>query len=199
MRLTTKTTKWMLFLGLPALLVLAFGCGLDRAPVAQEEETLAPAEGVVLLAFTPEGARAAAKRLQDGRTVSALFDEQGGLLELNEDNGSGGRDDLRVRLEAGRGALTGPVTITMTVYGQTLSTLMLEFAPGGLVFRIPAQLTVDLGWDKVDMPLADLVVWHVHDNGKVEKVPCEVYKLDVDRVRIVTKVPGFSRYAPYEP
>ena len=39
MRLTTKTTKWMLFLGLPALLVLAFGCGLDRAPVAQDDSS----------------------------------------------------------------------------------------------------------------------------------------------------------------
>ena len=38
MRSARKTTKWTLFLGLPALLVLAFGCGLDRAPVAQEEQ-----------------------------------------------------------------------------------------------------------------------------------------------------------------
>jgi len=35
--------KWMLFLGLPALLVLASGCGLDQSPVAPEEEILVPA------------------------------------------------------------------------------------------------------------------------------------------------------------
>ena len=215
-----KWKRWaFLAIGIVTLAGWLPGCGTDQAPVASDGTTVATAEDSrLLLVFSP-GVPSAAKLAEEGRVVSAAFDAQGGQLKLKEHNGPGVRDDLRVKLQAGNGALSVPVTITMTTYGQTLSALVLEFAPGGLVFLDPAELTLDVGIDKVDLSLADLTVWHVHDDGTVEEAVVGLQKQeldddelaesdeeddddsdddadsDKDLVRIKIQIPGFSRFS----
>ena len=207
-----NTTKRFLFLGLLALLVLAFGCGLDRAPVALErEERTSNPDGWVWLSFSPEAARGVAKMAVPpaGRSASRTFTAEGGELEIWDRNGEGIEDDLKVTLTVPEGGLEADETITMTVHGNTLSGMGLEFAPVGLEFLRVAQLKLELGAALVDLDLETLQAWHQHGDGITEGARIlavqmfeeqgqerrEKIKLaDANLVRVVVQVPGFSRY-----
>ena len=207
-----NSTKQGLFPGLLALLVLAFGCGLDRAPVALErEERTSNSGGWVLLSFSPEAARGAAKMVvpPKGRSASRTFTAQGGELEIWNRNGEGIEDDLKVTLTVPEGGLEVEETITMTVHGNTLSGMGLEFAPAGLEFLQEAQLELELGAALVDLDLETLQAWHQHGDGTTEKAVILAVQMfeeqgqereekikfaDANLVRVVVQVPGFSRY-----
>ena len=146
-----------LFFALLTALALMVGCGMEPSPVASGEATLTPGEdGRTFLTFTPQAADRVAKISaipDEGRSVSALFDSDGGQLEVIEFNGSGSRDDLKIYFRVYAGALAEPVTINMTVYGNSLEELVVAFEPGGLEFLREAMLVAKIGADLVHTPL----------------------------------------------
>lgn len=166
------------------------------------------ADGTTYMALSPQALLNAGKITSDpadGRSVSGTFDDDGGDLELDENNGSGPGDDLEIELEIPEDALDDDVTITMTVYGHTLSTLIIAFQPSGLVFNEAAELVIKLGWDLVDVDLDDLQVAHEHDgnnDGDYDDAEdweeaAEIDDIDEldDEVKIEIVVPGFSKYS----
>jgi hypothetical protein len=198
-----------------AVVALLGGCAVDQAPLAPEEEAQVAASenSRFLLAFSPEAAQRAAKLTAlppDGRSVAELFDATGGTLEVSEANAPGLGDDLLVRFWVPEGALAegvdptsttsaiadpaDGVQITMAVYGNALSELIVDFGPDGLLFDPNSWLSLALGWDLVDMPTEKLVVWHIHDNGMIEQAEAIVYSTDRG-LKIHVVVPGFSRYS----
>jgi len=222
MRFTRNSTKWMLILGLPALLVLASGCGLDRSPVSQEEEVLAPApEGRMLLAFSPQAALRAAKKVknaatpEDGvatatvttsvdaetsaeptdlRTATQTIGSSGGKLTV-EDCSGGKNSDILADFIVPKGALEQDAKITMTVHGEVLSEMVVEFGPAGLTFDPNARLELVLGLDLVDIDNATLQLWHIHGDGTVEEAAVEGIKVSGKRkMTLIVDIPGFSRY-----
>ena len=179
-------------------LALVAGCGPDQSPVAQHE-------GRTLLKFAPAGTQRAAKSLlREGTvslqesvgTVSELIDADGGELAIEELNGPGPMDDLRVYFTVPQNGLDEPVEITMNLYGSSLSDgLVAEFFPGGLVFSQEAQLVFKLGSDMVDVPFSELKSWHIHDDGSAE--PATILSIEEQpqgHTLILLEVPGFSQY-----
>ena len=187
-------------------LALVAGCGLDQSPVAQDETALEPNEGRTLLEFAPAGTQRAAKPLlpPDGTvtlqlpvgTVTELIDPEGGELAIEELNGPGPMDDLRVYFTVPENGVDEPVEITMTLYGSSLSEgLVAEFFPGGLVFSQESQLLFKLGSDMVDVPLSELRSWHIHDDGTAESATIlSIEEQAQGHTLILLEVPGFSQY-----
>lgn len=211
--------KWLSRWGviLVATAALLGGCAVDQAPLAPEEEAqvAAPENGRFLLAFSPEAAQRAAKLTAipaDGRSAEDWFDATGGTLVVHEANTPELTDDLLVRFWVPEGALeegadptstnyaTGDIAdpdevlITMAVFGNTLSELIVDFGPGGLLFDPNSWLSLSLGWDLVDIPAEGLVVWHIHDDGMIEQAEVVVRQTD-SGIKIHVVVPGFSRYS----
>ena len=200
--MTTWLRKFVLFLFFPlALIVVAGGCGMDHSPVAsQDEATVTQAEdGRLLLTFSPTAAQRAGKiaQAQEGRTSSKLIGAAGDTLLVKDENGRGTKDNLRVVLKVPENALAADELITMTVYGETLSDLVVEFAPGGLEFLIPAKLKLILGSKLIDAPIDEAVhVRHIHDDGTTENARVIFFtEKDNGRIRFKAEVPGFSRYS----
>jgi len=211
----TFARSFGLIFGILTLVFLASGCGMDQSPVAPEEAAVAPAPTTgLVLAFSPETARQAAAKLAtippEGRSKSEIFGASATELEIKDKNGWGYKDDLKVKFSTRDGALDSEVEITMTVYGNVLSEIVAAFQPGGLIFLRPATLELELGADLVDLPLDNLQVWHIHDDGTVEEaeiLSIRGYDEDdeewveenldgADFVNIEVVVPGFSRYSP---
>lgn len=203
----------LLTLALASLLAAAIGCGTDRSPVSYEDPAeTAPPSGRHFIAFSSAAAEAAGKVAaipEEGVSISDWFGYAGGKFDIAEPNGHGHADDLEVGFWVPVGAVGGTnaadpfaptdtaadsVYITMTVYGNTLSTLIVEFEPDGFEFVIPALLGLRLGWDLVDMDLDDLVVWHIHGDGTAEPAEIEIIKSDRNAT-ILVDVPGFSKYS----
>ena len=173
-----------------ALVAFAAGCGVEQSPVAQEEAAVTQAEdGRMLLTFSPEAAQRAAKIVEEGRTVSQLFNAQSGNLVINDDDG------LKVTLSVPQNALAADEQITMTAYGNTLSELVVAFEPGGLVFLIASQLEIRLDNELVDLPLDGLQAWHILDDGTVEPAGIVFVDEENSKTYITLDVPGFSRYS----
>jgi hypothetical protein len=86
------------------------------------------------------------------------------------------------------------VLITMDVSGTTLSQLVMAFQPAGLVFDPWAHINLSVGRDLIDLPLTDLVAWHIYDDGTAEQVPFSIVDNNPYHIQIFIKVPGFSRY-----
>lgn len=187
MKTTEKTTKWMLFLGLPALLFLAFGCGLDQSPVAHEEQVLA----------SETGRAAKIAQIPEGRISSKIIGSGGDTLLVKDDNGKGTKDNLVVILKVPANALAADELITMAVYGETLADLVVEFSPGGLEFLKPAILKIRMGVTLIDAPLDQAIaVQHIYGDGTVESAKVLFYaEKDNGKIRFKVEVPGFSRYS----
>jgi hypothetical protein len=149
------------------------------------------------LAFSPEAARRAAKLATvplGGLTASQIFSVWGGSFTVSDLNGSGVLDDLQVTFSVPSGGLNAPLLITMTVFGNQASDLVMAFDPAGLLFLGAAELKVVLGDDKLDIPLSDLRAYHAYDNGTVVDATI-LAKIDGDGTsEIRIEVPGFSRY-----
>ena len=179
--MTTWMRKFALVFCSLSLIVLAGGCGMDHSPLAGGETTVA------------------AKPIPPtGRTVSALFDASGGSFQVFESNGSGPKDNLLVEFVVPKNALNQPETITMTVNGETLSELAIEFQPGGLEFNTGAELTVRVGAGLVDVQQVEsLQVYHRYEDGTVEESIVHVNEPNSHQqsVSIYVVIPGFSRYS----
>ncbi|MBI2503589.1 MAG: hypothetical protein HYW07_10210 [Candidatus Latescibacteria bacterium] len=213
----------VLALSLASVLALITGCGEGKAPLAPESASLDQASGgVTYLTFSPQALERAGKIAsipETGKTVSKTFyPDQTASMKIQDLNGSGTRDDLEVEFTVAAGDLSKRKTITMTVYGNNLSDLVMAFEPDGLVFNQPAKLAVKIGAQRVDqslldlkallLPFADVEAYHDHD-GSVEgatitSVKTYIYVLLLgeaetppplyDYARIKVDVPGFSRY-----
>lgn len=207
-----------------SILALVAGCG-EVSPTAPESPTLTQApDGTTYLTFSAqaleqvERAGKLATIPADGKTVSKTFyPDKTSSMKIQDLNGWGYKDDLEVEFTVRAGELAEPTTITMTVYGNKLSDLVLAFQPGGLVFIHPAQLMVRIGAQRVDrslldlqallLPFADLEAYHDHDGtveeARITSVMTYIYLLTeietlnlllYDYARIYVEVPGFSRY-----
>lgn len=132
-----------------------------------------------------------------GTTVSDFFNGDGGFLIVSEPNGPGPGDNLNVLFVVPPDALPAEVDevlITMDVSGTTLSQLVMAFQPAGLVFDPWAHINLSVGRDLIDLPLTDLVAWHIYDDGTAEQVPFSIVDNNPYHIQIFIKVPGFSRY-----
>lgn len=179
---------------------LVGGCG-DTAPSASNAAAEVQQEGgQVLLAFSPGAARAAGKIVSSAPNAPAVVEvigAQGGELEIEIESdafdGDGGK--LEVSFTVPRGALTTAVPIHMAVYGQRLSDLIVGFEPDGLEFLRHATLEVELGEDRIDVPVEQILVLHIHDDGLVEFAD-HYGKWNSDGVfELYVDVPGFSVYS----
>ena len=112
----------------------------------------------------------------------------GGALDLN-------KSDLKIRFKVPEGAVSDDVRINMSVTGSKASDLEVVFGPSGLIFNEPCTLIITLGGAALDLPLEEIVPYHVHGNGLVDQAGIKnVTVLDDGRVRIKIAVLGFSRY-----
>ena len=168
-----------------ALIVLVGGCGVDQSPVASVTEE----EGTAL---EPAAKRIIVKK-GDKKKISKRIGRKGGKLVIKVDE-RGDDDDLKVEFIVPKKALNEKVKITMTVHGETLDDLVIEFAPGGLVFEKPTKLKIYLGEERVSVPLERVKIVHHYGDGSSEVVPLRIRnhkKKDI----ITIKIPGFSRYS----
>ena len=132
------------------------------------------------------------------RSVSERVKPHGkAQLFLQDVNSSLTNDDnLQVTLIVPSGAVNERVKITMTVYGNYLSDLVIAFQPGGLVFDESATLKVGMGGALVDVDPEGLTVWHEYEDGTVEEATLTGTKIwnDLMWLEFNAEVPGFSRY-----
>jgi hypothetical protein len=203
------------------------GCGENKAPLAPEASIREQApSGVTYLTFSPQALERAGKIAtipEAGKTVSKTFyPDQTASMKIQDLGGPGTRDDLEVEFTVRAGDLDQPTTITMTVYGNKISDLVMAFEPHGLVFNTPAQLELKIGAKRVDHSLLDLQAlllpfgevegYHDHDgsvtSATITSVKAYIYALLLgevetsllglspvyDYARIKVDVPGFSRY-----
>jgi hypothetical protein len=191
-----KKSGWVL----AAVLIVA-GCSGEKAPLASGPIT-GEAGQYTFLAFAPEGRARAAKlalspadAVEAGRTVSAIFSPgEKGVIQIDEEMGPSSRDDIDIAFSVSRGAIEKPVLITMTLYGETLSNMVVAFQPAGLKFLEMADLRLAVGDELVDLPLEDLHAWHIYSDGTTEEVRFSI----VDQgngILFKIDVPGFSRYS----
>lgn len=182
-----------------ATVLILPGCGTGHSPVASTDiqPQIIEADGRSLLSFGAAGAQRAAKIATiptEGVTVSDLFGLTGGTIQVKDDNGNGPKDDLRVTFTVPDNALNLPTNITMTVYGNTLEDLVVEFQPSGLVFLQDAELDLRFGTDLVSTPFNQIVVWHEYSDGTV--VPATFSKYNSGNIiRLKIDIPGFSKYS----
>lgn len=132
------------------------------------------------------------------RTVSRWFKSKGrGEINIFDPNNisEAGADDLNVLFQVPNGSLSEGVQITMTVYGNYLSDLVIAFQPGGLVFVKDALLLIQVGSGLVDVDTSALTVWHEYGDGTVEEAGLELYEnTGTGVVEVQAAVSSFSRY-----
>lgn len=178
-------------------------------------------DGVTYMAFSQEALRRAGKRpvkatsvattdmvsaesavvdlsADESRSVSKWVRPKGVAQLYLEDNNSSSTlyDNLQVNFVVPNGAVNERVLITMTVYGNYLSDLVVAFQPGGLVFNMPAELQIGMGGNLINLDTADLVVLHEYADGTVEETTISSTKTYQGNMwfEFDATVPGFSRY-----
>ena len=198
----------------------------EEASWAAVKETVVhrAADGTTYIAFSSEALSRAAKRVKSksisstSQTSVATYDATAGTdlsadevrtvsqwvkphgkaqLYIQDVNSSLTNDDnLQVTLIVPSGAVSKGVTITMTVYGNYLSDLVIAFQPGGLVFDESATLKVGIGGALVDVDPEGLTVWHEYEDGTVEEATLTGTKTwnNLMWFEFNAEVPGFSRY-----
>lgn len=198
----------------------------EEASWAAVKETVVhrAADGTTYIAFSSEALSRAAKRVKSksisstSQTSVATYDATAGTdlsadevrtvsqwvkphgkaqLYIQDVNSSLTNDDnLQVTLIVPSGAVNERVKITMTVYGNYLSDLVIAFQPGGLVFDESATLKVGMGGALVDVDPEGLTVWHEYEDGTVEEATLTGTKIwnNLMWLEFNAEVPGFSRY-----
>lgn len=193
-----RTRILRLALPLASLVLFSAGCSSDTSPTAaavtQNED------GRTFVSFSSDAlvhaGKVAAIPFAEGETVSELFTAKGGgKLGFADDNRSGSGDDVGVTFRVSRKALDADVTIHMTVYGNTMSNLVVAFEPGGLIFREDAELEIQLGADLIDLDTKSIVVHHTYNDGTVEEAVVYSSEYSEKAFKIKVAVPGFSRYS----
>lgn len=120
---------------------------------------------------------------------------KGGIITVGHEFGPGASDDLVVDFVVPERALDEPTRIKVTLHGDRLENLAIEFAPAGLVFNTPAELWIKIGKGRVhSSDLEDLLILHQYEDGKVEEYGVEVDE-EEEKYWLLIKVPGFSRYS----
>ena len=180
------------------LIVLAVGCGVDRSPMAVSDETAAPAAERIKSGglYASVETTVEATYTTDNRTATGLFGLEGGNLTVVDKNGKGKKDDIEVALMVPAGVLTDYMPIAMTVYGEDLNSLIVEFAPAGFVFNQAVDLRIDLGNDLApNSDVNKITPYHTYADGSVEDM--EIYHINRSfyALSIYIKIPGFSRYS----
>ena len=200
-------------------LALAFafaGCATDHAPTAADLDSMEPAakkgrgqgktkttgstetsttESSTTESSTTESSTADLSA-DEARSISEWVSPKGkARLKLQDLNGSGIYDDMYALLWVPNGAVTERVLVTMTLYGNYLSDVIVAFQPGGLEFAKDAILEVYVGRDLVDLDMATLTVWHEYEDGTIEEVTLDwVKNYGAGAVTFEALLPGFSRY-----
>lgn len=170
----------MTFLAL-AMMPLLSGCGTDHSANSVDEATITQApDGTAYLTFSPQATQRAAKLATipaEGLSNSKnIKPDKKAYLDVSDINTKNKDDILKVRLNVPKNGVASEVTVVMTVYGNTLSELIVAFEPGGLVFLIDAVLELELGPNRIDMPLSDLEAYHTYDDGT--EVPATIVSID---------------------
>lgn len=198
-----RTTRFIkLITALAACAGLTIGCGNQNSPVtANNEPTIThDEEGRTYITLSSEATRTAAKiaSSDDGRSVTKVFDEDGGKFKIDEEGDENtDLDDLEIQFRIPDNALDGDVEITMTVYGYTLETLVIAFEPAGLIFNIPAELEIEIGHDLCaadEDEAEEMFGQHQYADGSVDEIDAELLKKNQE-YEFYLQVPGFSRYS----
>ena len=105
------------------------------------------------------------------------------------------RNSLIAEFTVPAGALDETRRITMTVHGEALSELVVEFEPGGLRFARSADLRLRVGFNRVDLEEEGVKVWHIFDDGSREEARVEAIRARLRAtLELFVEVTGFSRY-----
>lgn len=129
---------------------------------------------------------------------SGIIKVRGGNLKVeSKTRNANQRDDLKVNFCVPSGALDKNTHIEMAVHGETLEELVIAFAPGGLVFNIPATVKIKIGADRVNSAPTGLRINHEYSDGTVEEAVVNTFRMtgNGDVYVIEFEVPGFSRYS----
>ena len=164
--------RFIILVSAMSLAAYAAGCGTAHSPVASPDDgpALAPAAkrpGFRSLSTSIESVDLTADEV---RSVTKWLKPNGmGSFHIGDTNSSYTTgDDLYVDFSVPKGATTERVLISMTVYGNYQSDLVIAFQPGGLEFVKDALLELDLGPDLVDVNSSEITVWHQYEDGTIE-------------------------------
>lgn len=132
--------------------------------------------------------------LDKNRAKTKTIGRKGGVIRVGHKTFNHGDYTLRAEFKVPKGALDERVPISMTLVGNTLEDLVVEFAPAGLVFKKGAILTLKVGKRRAPANLDGMEVLHIHEDGTVERAR---WKYDVKELGFVIDmgVPGFSKYS----
>ncbi len=183
---------------LVALLALAmYGCSdVSDSPTSAGQAVEEDPSGRVIIAFSPEAAMRAAKRLDDdddnSRTDSDLFtpDDAGEFEVKMEEEDS----EVNVEFCVQEGGVGEDVVITMTVSGSTLNDLVIAFHPPGTQFVIPAVLKIDMESEDDNPESSDIQAFHIYPDGTSTVAEIIDIDADDDELAVEISIPGFSRY-----
>jgi len=187
----------LLLLSLLVVVGLVSGCGVDQSPVAVSDEGAEPAAKKKQPPGQEKGSSTADLSAEEARSVSEWVKPRGKTqLHIEDLNAFSSADDnLYVNLVVPSRAVSKRVQVTMTVYGNYLSDLVIVFQPGGLVFDQDAELEVGMSAGLVDIDTETLQVWHEYEDGTVEKTTVTATKTYQDGYfEFKAVVSGFSRY-----
>jgi hypothetical protein len=180
-------------LGLVAFVLAVAGCG-ERAPLAAVPVDPGPAARPVVFCEETGGPPTPIYESASSRTVSGWVGSAGGSLRVL-DIADEPRNSLIAEFTVPAGALDQARRLTLTVHGETLSELEVEFEPGGLRFARMADLRLRVGFDRVDLDEGDLKVWHIFDDGSREEARVEAIRARLRAtLELFVEVTGFSRY-----
>lgn len=130
------------------------------------------------------------------QTASAVIGPEGGKIEIRDEGSrNGSHDDQRIRFHVPEGSLTEATLISMTVFGNTLSTLVIAFEPDNTAFDPPAKLQVHLGKDLIDIDVDGLYARHIHGSGESENVKVKTSGKVKKNFMFEIDIFGFSRYS----
>lgn len=198
MSILAKGIRGSLVSCLVGLGLLGLGCGVETAPSGPDGSALAPAAKSPVKSLnatsTSSGPTYAYYGTSTSRTVGGWIGSAGGWLRVADDGGTPS-NSLVVEFEVPAGALDQPQLITMTVCGDLLSELVVEFQPGGLRFLKDATLTLRVGMNRVDIADQPIKIWHVYSDGTVEEVlQYGIRQQGNSTLTIAIPVSGFSLY-----
>lgn len=193
---------------------------------SSDEEMLAPAaEGQMFLVLTSDTAERAGKKIKNkGRKIKDHFNHKGGDLEIVEeydeddleelfgedwdddsDDDSDDDDDWddddfdrNFKFKVSKKALPkdAEVEISMEVWGNKASEIVVGFTPSGLHFEKDCELEIELGGAWVDLTEEQIDALHLSADGVTEEAEIKKLKIDDDgNLEIKIKIPGFSRYS----
>jgi|GEM_PF-6839136 len=197
--------RFTILVSLLSLAAYAASCGTAHSPVASSDDRTALAPAAKKPGFRSRST--SIESVESVESVDLTADEVRSVTKWLKPNGMGSfhigdtnssyttGDDLYVDFSVPRGATTERVLITMTVYGNYQSDLVIAFKPGGLEFVKDALLELDLGPDLVDVDTNEITVWHQYEDGTIEEFTVSATD---DRSAYFTHfeipVSGFSSY-----